>query len=57
MNAARLPARIGHKQPLAGASPSPTETVRGVLINEEEKENLLGPRVEIEVGKLTGPWK
>ena len=30
LNAARLPARIGHKQPLAGASPSPTETVRGV---------------------------
>ena len=29
-NAARLPVRIGHKQPLAGASPSPTETVRGI---------------------------
>ena len=28
-----------------------------VLGNEARKENLLGPRVEIEVGKLTGPWK
>ena len=30
LNAARLPVRIGHKQPLAGASPSPTETVGGI---------------------------
>ena len=29
-SAARLPARIGHKQPLADASPSPTETVGGI---------------------------
>ena len=28
-NAARLPVRNGHKQPLAGASPSPTEIVKG----------------------------
>ena len=34
-----------------------TSRLDRVLINEEEKENLLGPRVEIEVGKLTRPWK
>ena len=34
-----------------------TSRLDRVLINEEEKENLLGPGVEIEVGKLTRPWK